>query len=535
MKNWIATALLIVLLVPGFVQAQTTEIDNGSNATCLIATGTLNGTTLFNQCTDRAIRVNWCLQGGDQFTVTRCATGTSNVRGPWASAGSIKLEPRESSGPVVPLRNSISSAEVARYAICSGDDNWQLEGFSNFTWRCTRTTLGGTGSGSNPSGSTATIFAGSVGISSRGTAQVELRADRIEHRCPVGATGQSGTLRLRLFALTSPYPQSTSGFELASYSINPLNCNTSRSGILSGAVAYTKPPAGTYSLVMFLEKLSNGNFVVADYVNFSGTLGVEQEQFSFGGEINIAVVSSVATIKVGKVRRTCAFGDTSTSGTVRLRLFAYAQPFNAVSPGPGFVLATRDLGTTMPCNTNLIGIDGGVPYVAPPQSAQFRVLLLEELRSTGWVTQSYIELPVSVSTVAPLVLSADNAGSYYDAARSGEGVQISFLMSNGRRTMFLALYTYDLIGNPLFLTGSAEVPATGGGPVNVPMFSTRGPAFGPGFNAAQLQIIPWGNVGLTFLDCSTIKLSYVSSVSGYGSGNLLMSRLVTSPGGCRLL
>jgi hypothetical protein len=69
-----------------------------------------------------------------------------------------------------------------------------------------------------------------------------------------------------------------------------------------------------------------------------------------------------------------------------------------------------------------------------------------------------------------------------------------------------------------------------GNTASVPVQIASGARFMPNFNAAQVVRTNWGTLNFTFTDCSTGSMAYVSSVAGYGSGTIPLSR-VTLPAG----
>lgn len=132
----------------------------------------------------------------------------------------------------------------------------------------------------------------------------------------------------------------------------------------------------------------------------------------------------------------------------------------------------------------------------------------------------------------PFTLKGSYGGTYYNAARDGEGIQAVIAGSStpGRVTVIVTFYTYDLNGNPLYLVGAAgDVLASSRGPHVAQVVSTRGARFGAAFNPNDVVRSPWGTVSLTFTSCNAVTVSYQSTVAGYGSGTSAMTRIATLP------
>lgn len=111
-------------------------------------------------------------------------------------------------------------------------------------------------------------FAGNVGFSGSGST-VRITADAVQN---LDATGQSGTIRLELWAFPSPYTGSQSGYKLAQYQLGPLLGGTQYTAVDSGPVPFTPPPDGTWYYTLFLTEYtgvsSNEGYTSRDFGNF---------------------------------------------------------------------------------------------------------------------------------------------------------------------------------------------------------------------------------------------------------------------------
>jgi hypothetical protein len=138
-------------------------------------------------------------------------------------------------------------------------------------------------------------FSGNIGFTSTGNTAV-LRADRIDFSCPAGVTGTSGSMRLELWATTSPFAcsGSISGYRTALYQLpQVLSCNTAYTNVSSGTVPFTAPPAGANNYTMLLSEFSNGNYFWEDCLNLSGGGGGSNN----GNLVNVTCQNSTITIK----------------------------------------------------------------------------------------------------------------------------------------------------------------------------------------------------------------------------------------------
>lgn len=119
-------------------------------------------------------------------------------------------------------------------------------------------------------------------------------------------------------------------------------------------------------------------------------------------------------------------------------------------------------------------------------------------------------------------------GTYFDPARSGEGILVDFFDAGANKGVFVSWYTFDDAGNPLWLVGNATL-APNGTQVDVPLIVTRGGRFGPLFNAANVTRTGWGTVNLRFPNCSTAVMRYTRTSDGQ-TGQYTMSRLGPASG-----
>lgn len=168
-----------------------------------------------------------------------------------------------------------------------------------------------------------------------GNTQVEINVASIYNR---RSSGISGTLRLELWALPSPYSGgSFSGYKMAQSQLGQLQAGFVYSNIVR-TVPFARPTVpGTYYVVLMVTEYSssqplNDGFGTVDWGNFSNTLIVTGSGSGGGLVIEAPWTWQVAS---GNVRVTVARVSNNrtsgVSGTLRLELWALAAPYTGGS------------------------------------------------------------------------------------------------------------------------------------------------------------------------------------------------------------
>jgi hypothetical protein len=101
------------------------------------------------------------------------------------------------------------------------------------------------------------------------------------------------------------------------------------------------------------------------------------------------------------------------------------------------------------------------------------------------------------------------SGTWWNSARAGEGFVLEFGLSNGELTMFASFYTYDNMGNQVWLT--AQSTAISGTEVTVNVFITNGPMWGDAFDPDDVVLTPWGTGTFTFTSCTAGSVALMPS------------------------
>lgn len=124
----------------------------------------------------------------------------------------------------------------------------------------------------------------------------------------------------------------------------------------------------------------------------------------------------------------------------------------------------------------------------------------------------------------PPPLSAGYTGAWYNPMQDGHGFFVEILPGN---VMVAAWYIFTPEGAQSWIVGSGPVT---GNTAALDGFIASGGRFLPNFNPAQIVRTPWGRMNFTFTNCNTGRMDYVSTVTGYGSGTVPLTRL-TLPAG----
>lgn len=144
---------------------------------------------------------------------------------------------------------------------------------------------------------------------------------------------------------------------------------------------------------------------------------------------------------------------------------------------------------------------------------------------------------IDFSLPPPSNASIAYAGSFWNPARSGEGVFVthqSVLQGDPPDAVprvFIAWFTYDGAGRQMWLYGEASGHD---GQYQIPLLRPVGTHFGSGFDPAAVQRSSFGSATLSFSDCNHASLDYVATQPGFGSGHLSLERFSrpVGTGGC---
>lgn len=121
------------------------------------------------------------------------------------------------------------------------------------------------------------------------------------------------------------------------------------------------------------------------------------------------------------------------------------------------------------------------------------------------------------------LIDQDFSGMWFNPSENGHGLQLEEITFNGSKGVNFSWFVYHE-GNPFWLVGQAPIE---GNKSTVQVSYTRGADFGAGFNAADVEVLPWGEVELELLNNNNLKLGWSTQLNGFTNGQLEMVRLTT--------
>jgi hypothetical protein len=188
-------------------------------------------------------------------------------------------------------------------------------------------------------------------------------------------------------------------------------------------------------------------------------------------------------------------------------------------------------GESPPAFSPLQSISGTLPGEA--KSATCNVALRTVYSDNGINTNSGAAVDnLFFDSAAParsgINLDGYMSGNWYDPAQSGQGFQLEFTDQDNIMLAIWFVYTPDGNGqNWIFAQGPYDLTKN---TVTLPAEILTGAKFPPLFSSSDLHATPWGTITFTFTDCNNGTASWNSSVPGYGSGSLPISRLTQISG-----
>ena len=112
-------------------------------------------------------------------------------------------------------------------------------------------------------------------------------------------------------------------------------------------------------------------------------------------------------------------------------------------------------------------------------------------------------------------------GNFYDPQRSGEGIQLT--LENDGETFILTYYTY-LDGEQVWLIGTGVLED--GRILFEDISMTDGADYGSAFDPDEVNVIPWGEIEMAFIDCNRAVLDIVSDLDEFEPFVVEMQRIV---------
>ena len=123
-----------------------------------------------------------------------------------------------------------------------------------------------------------------------------------------------------------------------------------------------------------------------------------------------------------------------------------------------------------------------------------------------------------------LSASIGYSGSWIDLERDNAGFVVQVLPAN---RINVTWYTYDGMGNQMFLTGAGQL--SGNIAFIEDVYITAAGISNPGFDPDTVEITVWGSLTISFESCNRARVDY-DPVLGDGSGSLNVVRLTNVEG-----
>jgi len=131
---------------------------------------------------------------------------------------------------------------------------------------------------------------------------------------------------------------------------------------------------------------------------------------------------------------------------------------------------------------------------------------------------------------ASIKLGGYLSGNWADPSpnQGGHGFQLEFTGQNNAAVAIWFVYPPDGGGqNWIFSQGTYDPNQSS---VTLPALFLNGPKFPPLYNSNDLQTPSWGTLTFTFSDCNHGTASWNSTMPGYGSGTIPISRVTSIQG-----
>ena len=129
-------------------------------------------------------------------------------------------------------------------------------------------------------------------------------------------------------------------------------------------------------------------------------------------------------------------------------------------------------------------------------------------------------------------LNSGLTGTWWDSLRSGEGFVLEFGYADAGLTLFATFYTYDTMGNQVFITGAGPAPA--GNSVTIDVLVTDGAMWGDDFLAEDVNRTVWGTATFTFTSCGAATVTLTPNADmialGYTEQTFALTRDILESG-----
>ncbi len=138
------------------------------------------------------------------------------------------------------------------------------------------------------------------------------------------------------------------------------------------------------------------------------------------------------------------------------------------------------------------------------------------------------KLTLSAGSTMPVTIDGYMSGNWFDPAQSGQGFQIEFTSQANTAVAIWFTFAPDGSGQRwIYAQGSYDNTKN---TVTLSAVLPTGAKFPPNFQSSDVTNTPWGTITFTFTSCSAGTASWNSTLPGYGSGSLPISRLTRIAG-----
>jgi len=131
--------------------------------------------------------------------------------------------------------------------------------------------------------------------------------------------------------------------------------------------------------------------------------------------------------------------------------------------------------------------------------------------------------------VSPLAaIDGGVTGTWFNSAQSGMGFVVEILPGSPMH-MLASWLTFSPDGEPAWIVGLGPI-AGDHATLQATQTVGRGARFPPNFDPSNVQTQTWGELTFTFSDCNRGHVDWSSTIPGYGSGGMDLTRLTVPSG-----
>jgi len=130
---------------------------------------------------------------------------------------------------------------------------------------------------------------------------------------------------------------------------------------------------------------------------------------------------------------------------------------------------------------------------------------------------------IYVGVSPPGAIDGGYTGTWFNSAHGGMGFMVEVLPGSPMQ-MLATWLTFSPEGAPLWIVGLGPI-ADGGATLQATQMVGSGARFPPNFDPANVGSQSWGTLTFAFSDCNHGHVDWSSTIPGYGSGEMDLTRL----------